>query len=317
MDKTNNTYPIGISFIEEMDAVNQITDSSLPKFQDVEETEENMLYTIHTLFPRMPKTAKKISTYMLNNPQSFIMSSISQLSEKIGVSTSAITRYSQYMGYSGFAELKYHFEASLRSSFSESLLEEDSIHAVKVKISNNYKRAFENTIMHLDERALDKAATLILNSNKIYLFGHGGSNYIAQLAEMLFMQIGISCHAYGNPPLASTAAGFLGTGDVAIGLSSSGNAVLAVDALKKAKENGAKTIAITANGSSRLAQNSDVSLTYHVHTKDDLRYFHILKQAEFAVIGTLQLCVLQKNQMHMEASLENFKKSFFGKSYVY
>ena len=318
----NNNKDISISTEDkrEEDAFDQIMRIPSPEsnqLTDEESKEADMVYRLQTLLPHMPKTAKKISLYIINNPQKFLESSISQLANKIGVSASAITRYSQYMGYSGFSELKYRFEVSYNTSSTGAISAEDDLDVLKSKMTNNYKRAFEDTITHLDNKALSKATDYIISANKIFIFGHGGSNYVAQLTEMLFAQMGIECHAYGNAPLASTASALLGTGDLAIGLSSSGNAKLTVDALRKAKKNGANTIAITTNVNSYLAQESDVALTYLVHTKDDLRYFHLLKQAELAIIGTLQLCVFQKNQQKMEENLKIFKDSFFGKLYVY
>lgn len=318
----NNNKDLNISnrdIIKE-DAFDQIIGIPSPESEyltNEESKETDMVYRLHTLLPHMPKTAKKISIYIINNPQKFLESSISQLAAKIGVSASAITRYSQYMGFSGFSELKYRFEVSYNTSYTGAINAEDDLDALKSKMTNNYKRAFEDTITHLDNKTLSKATDYITSAKKIFIFGHGGSCHVAQLAEMLFAQMGIECHAYGNAPLASAASTLLGTGDLAIGLSSSGNAKLTVDALRKAKNNGATTIAITANANSFLAQESDVALTYLVHTKDDLRYFHLLKQAELAVIGTLQLCVFQKNQQKMVENLKIFKDSFFGKLYVY
>lgn len=279
--------------------------------------DERLIFKLQTLFPKMSKNSKKISSFIMDYPENFLKMSITQLSNKIGISPSAITRYCQNLGYSGLNEFKFHLEDSLKDQNLLNIDTSDNISSLKVKIGNNYKKIFNEIVTKLDNKSLDKASDLILSADKIFLFGHGGSNYIAQITQMLLMQIGISCYAFVDPPLASTASSLLKSGDVAIGLSSSGKSIIAVDALKKAHENGAKTIAITCDPNSILASNSDVSLCYLYDTRDDLRYFHILKLAELAVVGTLQCVVLQKSMNQLGERLGVYKDSFFGRNYVY
>lgn len=283
------------------------------------EDSEDLLFRIQSIYPRMSKGFKKISTYLLSDPDKFTRYSISQLAQKIGTHPSTITRYCQSLGFSGFAEFKYRVEQSRYrpEGGSQNIHPGDSVSGIKRKMRDSYVRMMDNTIMNLDECMLERAAILITGSNKIYFFGHGGSSYTSQFAEMLFMQIGVPSYAFTNPPLAATAATLLGKGDLAVSFSSSGNAVLAVDALKTARERGASTLGVTGNAASSLASYSDVLLCYSAVPKGDMRYFHLMKTAEMAVLGILQLCVLMKNCNQLSSQLSVYKDAFFGKDYVY
>ena len=63
----------------------------------------DLLFNIQYLYPKMPKTFRKISDYLLSHPMDAERYSITQLAGKIGTNASNITRYCQAFGYSGFA----------------------------------------------------------------------------------------------------------------------------------------------------------------------------------------------------------------------
>ena len=134
---------------------------------------------------------------------------------------------------------------------------------------------------------------------------------------MFFLQIGISSYAYTNPPVAAVAAAQMSPGDVAICLSSSGNAVSTVDAMKRAKACRASVIAITSEPGSLLAKGADVRLYYSSSTRSDMRYFHLLKLSEIAVIGLLQLCVMMKGGDSVTQNINTYTEAFFSTKYVY
>lgn len=285
--------------------------------------EDNLIYHIQILYPKMPRSSKRITSYFLEHPDEVVRLSITSLAKKIGTNPSNITRFCQSVGYEGFSEFRYRFELAFRKLGEEevSLSGKDSIDEIKQKLRSSYSQVFEQSIMQVSSAALERAVRLILDAgasrSRIYIFGHGGSSYSAQLAQMLFLQIGISSFAHTNPPVAAAAAAQMSAGDVALCLSSSGNAVSTVDAMRKAKARRASVIAVTSEPNSILARESDVQLYYSRSSRSDVRFFHLLKLSEMAVIGLLQLCVMLKGDSSMRQNINTYMDAFFSPQYVY
>ena len=285
--------------------------------------DDDLIYNIRILYPKMPRNSRRIASYFLAHPNEVMRNSITSLAQKVGTNPSTITRFCQTIGYAGFSEFRYRFELSFRkaSEGEDEPRPEDSVDEIKQKLRSSYSHVFEQSIMQVDSTALERAVRLILdaknNHNKIYIFGHGGSGYSAQLAQMFFLQIGISSYAHINPPVAAVAAAQMSPGDVALCLSSSGNAVSTVDAMKRAKARRASVIAITSEPGSLLAKGADVRLYYSSSARSDVRYFHLLKLSEIAVIGLLQLCVMMRGGHSISQNINTYTEAVFSTKYVY
>ena len=280
----------------------------------VDETMTNddlLLFRIQKLSPQMSNNSKKISAFLDNNLEAFLNMSITQLSNKLKVSPSAITRYCQSFGYSGINEFKYDLKESHRYLM---LHEEDSIAnpvLIRTLLAKEYHKMVSSVINQLDPTALDKASDMILSAKHIFCFGRGGSYFMAQLAQTLFMQIGIPCYTFADPPLAINAATLMQPDDLAIGLSSSGTSQIVIDSLRRARENGAGTIGIASEKAPPLVENSDIVITYDYRKKGDIRYFHMLKAAELAVLGVLYDCVFEKSFQQRAERIYQAAESFF------
>lgn len=283
----------------------------------------DLLFNIQYLYPKMPKTFRKISDYLLSHPMDAERYSITQLAGKIGTNASNITRYCQAFGYSGFAEFKYRFGLSYKN-LEQNLVDfqaDDSVTAISRKLCKLYAGVFDDALLHLNPDVVESAVTAIYNASvanrRICLFGTGGSSYSAQMAELMFMQAGINCTAYIIPQLAVTAMAQLQHGDVAVFLSSSGNAVTTIDCMRRAKEAGATTIGITCDSRSLLGKGADIKLCYPCGIKNDIRLFPMLKISELSVISMIQLCVMLRGLSHDSRLLVNTHESFFNAKNVY
>ena len=98
---------------------------------------------------------------------------------------------------------------------------------------------------------------LIMEANRIAIFGLGNSAAIAMDAQHKFQRAGINEAAYSDNHMQAIVASHLTKDDVAIGISHSGSSIDIVEALKIAQESGATTISITNFGKSPIDQYSD------------------------------------------------------------
>lgn len=61
---------------------------------------------ISWLLPQLALNQQKIATFILEQPQAVLLLSSQQIAEQIGVSQSAIVKFSQKVGVKGFPALK-------------------------------------------------------------------------------------------------------------------------------------------------------------------------------------------------------------------
>ena len=257
-----------------------------------------LIFQIQDSAESMPKTYRKIAAYILNDPDSLSRFTISQLAKKIGVCSSSITRFCQSLGYSGYPQFKFSVTQRNEQVLPDNhtMAEAGSLAAVKQKLLTNYTQSLEKTVQSLTPQLMDRVVALILKANRIYFFSHGGSSASAQLGQIMFMQIGIPAASFTEISLSAMAASQLKRGDIAIGISSSGNAKTPVDALQIAKSHGATTIGITGFSNTHLAYYSDILLCYNLSI-EDIRLMHVGRICEAAVLGVIQNWLLKKSDV--------------------
>ena len=110
-------------------------------------------------------------------------------------------------------------------------------------------------------------------------------------------------------------ASHLSEGDVAIGVSHSGSSKDIVDALKTARDHGAKTVAITNVGRSQIDKVSDVVL----HTSSSETSYSILalnsRIAQLAIVDTLYYYVVFNLSDKAIESIKETERSLMNKKY--
>ena len=249
------------------------------------------LYRIRCHYSALSKKQKKIAGYICQHQHEIMHTSISKLSEKIGVNAPALTRFAQALGFKGFSELKFYMEKDLLTPFSDraSVLRDDSIEIVKQKLIKQNQEIIEDTISTLSEAEIEKAIKAIEKCRRFCIFAEGGSTAAAVAAHNMFLQLGLSCEVYQDAFLGISVASQLQKGDVAMAISYSGSSINTVNFLKESKSKRATTIAITGYVNSHLTGSADIVLYTSTKVKNDLRDMHIARISEMCVIGMLQV----------------------------
>ncbi len=262
----------------------------------------NSIFHIRSEFDSMSKSFKKIARYIMDNPEKASAMSITMLARYVGASASTITRFCQTLGYSGYPQFRFDFyRTPVSTAEAERTLEQgDPPSVVKEKLALLYRRSIEETLERLDNSVVERIADLVSAADKVFFFGQFGNGVSARLGEALFMQVGITAFAYTDISLASVAAAHIGENDIAIGLSSSGQAKTPIDSLRIARNAGRITIGITGFANSPLAEQSEILLCYNLGV-EDVRLVHIDR-----------IC----NYKLMEKSLKMAKDAFLNARYT-
>ncbi len=220
-----------------------------------------MIAKIHNRYPSMTEAEKKIADVIFADPMKAARMQAKELSAQAGTASSAVTRFCRTVGAESFSELKLLLaEEGAKLSSPETLIRinaEDSASEVFAKVFSSGIRTLKDTLAGIDRREAEAIAQCIEKAGRILFFGVGTSSVIATDAGYRLAQLGLNTASLTDVLFMNVSAANLGPGDVAAGISHSGNTKATVDALRRAKGAGATTVAITSFAGSLLAAESD------------------------------------------------------------
>lgn len=231
-----------------------------------------ILAKIHNKYNTLTETEKKIANYVLQDPRQITGLTIKELAANCGTVQSAVIRFCKSIEVSGFADLKL---ALARETVAEEAHENlpafsrtDDTKTIFQKVFSSGIHTLKDTLSMLDFNRLEKIVNLLADAKNVYIFGIGTSSTVAMDAGYRFSQFGIPAHACTDPLFMNVIAGNLKAGDVAFGISHSGQTKSVVDALRRAGSVGASTIALTSFADSKLSQESDLSICVYSDEKN-------------------------------------------------
>ena len=259
--------------------------------------EADYLSRIQSQYTSLTKSQKKIADYLSRHPDEVLRNSITALSRKIGTNPPSLTRFFQALSYKGFGEFKFLLEKAMVSppGAIKEVHYNDNAAAIKQKLMALHREAIGDTLLLLDEHLILRAAKAVANCGKLHIYADGGPGATATFAHVLFLQIGLPCTYFTDHILSMMAAGQLQKDDVAVGITYSGTSHSVLDAMEIAGDRLATTIGITAHANSSLAKHVNIPLCYSLKIADDLRYLHVARMCEVAILGFMQSIIL--NQM--------------------
>ena len=270
---------------------------------------------IKLIYKSLGAAEKKIADWIAENPGKIISLSIVELAEKCKCSEATIVRFSRKVGLEGYQDLKISLASESKPVVSTTISANDSADEMFDKVCNEIYCSLELTKKALDPAALSAAANAICSAGKIAAFGLGNSASVAQDASHKFIRAGLNATAYSDNHMQMIAASHLSEGDVALGVSHSGSSKDIVDALRVAREHGAKTVAITNVGRSPIDKVSDILL----HTSSTETDYTILalnsRIAQLAIIDTLYYYVVYNLSNKAIEAIKETERSLQSKKY--
>ena len=285
-------------------------------------------YKIKNAYNGLRSSEKKVADYVLVNRHLVSKMPLAKLSEEIGVSEPTIVRFVKSIGYAGFSEFKLELMKDLgRESVSavpsDKLLVElhinknENIEDIPTKMINMTIKALEDTLKILDLDNYKKAITMIREANIIDVYGVGNSASIASDIMNKFIRIGLNCRANPDNHIQQITATNLSHNDLAIGISHSGSTMDTINALKIAKESGAKTMAITNYKSSVISQYADI--TFYTGDVETTFYSETMvsRISQLAIVDILYMGVLLNDYDLYTKRLDKVNLLVKGKNFIY
>lgn len=211
---------------------------------------------IESLYPTLTKTEKQIADYLLNGGKSTITSmSLSELSSALGFGEATIIRFCRKLNYKGFQDMKFSLALDEAKAEDEHIAEN-----YMDAIENNMISTVHNTRAVVDNDELAKAIQLLSQTDHLYIYGAGSSAFVAEIGEERLMRIGKRSKAIKESHLQCAQASICNQKDVLIVISISGSTIDLYEAVKIAKDNGARLIVLTNHMNSPMAKLADCIL---------------------------------------------------------
>lgn len=222
------------------------------------------LALLRAAYPRLPDAERRVADHVLARPEQVLLAPITRVAADAGVAVSTVTRLCARLGLGGFQEMKVGLAVELFSTDAGGTTLIDAGDDAATVVEKTVEASRQNlaaTRALLAPAVLEAAAHALVAARRIEMFAQGPvTSAIAQVFQARLLLAGIPSAMHGHVGYQHLAAGLLGAGDVAVGLSQSGETEPVVRALAAARAAGATTVCVTTAPSSPLTREADLCL---------------------------------------------------------
>lgn len=264
-----------------------------------------VLAKIHNLYKNLTTAEQKIASYIFANSHEVPYMTVKELAAKSNVAQSAVIRFCKDIGINGFQELKIALARELsmdqKTEKMPAFHQNDNTENVFKNVFTSGINALSDTLSMIDFSKAERIAKMFLSAERIFIFGVGTSSPVALDASYRFAQLGLSAHAYTDVLFMNVMACNMTKNDVAFCISHGGRTKIVVEAMRHAKDAGAKTVALTSFEASPLYKESDMGICVYADEENypveavSARIAHMcVVDAFMMTIGTMKYGSVEK-----------------------
>jgi DNA-binding MurR/RpiR family transcriptional regulator len=281
--------------------------------------QNNVFQHVAENIAELSKSHKKIATYILKNSNIVPFFKVATLAEKAKVSEATVVRFATTLGYSGYPEMQKSMQNSIQEQLTTTERLKMSSHIYDDKelaiydIFNDDIENIKSTMKNLDIESFHKAASILLNANKVYISANRSAASLGVFLQYYLNIILENSEVLGSYETISEQLYSLSKDDVVIGISFARYSSSTINTIAFAKDMGASTISITDNYLSPLLQHSDITLT----ASSDMPSFIDSFTAPLSLINALLVYLGKERVEDVENRLDKMEElwSKFGTFY--
>lgn len=268
---------------------------------------------IKTLYKDLSLKEQAIADYILENPSKVSHSSISDLSNELGIADSTFFQFTKKLGYNGFKDFKMAMLMQENDfsaiSIHENIQKSDNELTMAQKVFDSNMTTLTDTKNLLKEEDLKLAAAMINQSKRLFFFGVGGSEIVATDAYHKFLRSPITVFHSSDYHIQLMEASLLTSDDCGIFISHTGKSRETIELAQVAKNNGAKIIVITSHAASPLAKLGDVvfiSISEETEFRSEALASRI---AQLSIMDSLYVILMFINRDKAQQSIAKIRRS--------
>lgn len=221
---------------------------------------------IQLLLRSMSKKQAAAATYILENMETVPFYTLAELSHQSAVSEASIIRLTNTLGYEGFSEMQRALRDVVKSQLSMSkrmdLVEQlgtDSGSIMRMVMQKGVE-GLERTMYGIKPADFEKAADLLANAKRVFMFGSRSSYYLIEFFALELRWIRNDVYALSTQSSEFDALSDLREGDVFFAISMPRYLQSTIHATALAHESGIPTIVITDSLGSPLIPYTTIPL---------------------------------------------------------
>lgn len=270
------------------------------------------LFRIKEFYDGFTASEKKIADYILNNKDETIRLTSTQLSEITGASPATVVRFARTMGFSGYSDMKLDLAKDIdniaQDKVNELIRSSDTMMEMVKKYSACVTQAVAGTMSLIKSSELESAVSILKKAETIYLYGVGASGLVAEDLQKKLVRINKRCNYYVDYNLGLASSIHITGRDAMLAVSYSGETREVNLSAETARRSGAKVIAVTHCGRSRLTALADINL-FIPSTENEIRIGAMQSRTAQLFITDLLYMGLVRDQFGaVEKMLEDSRK---------
>ncbi|SDF96638.1 MurR/RpiR family transcriptional regulator [Alloyangia pacifica] len=260
---------------------------------------------------KLSQSEQRIADLVLKDIDFATNASITDLAARAEVSPPTVTRFCRRLGCNSFSDFKVTLAKS--SYVGLRYLRPEARSSTPSEVAEDIVTKAQKALfmMHdaLDMAAMERAAETLARAEMIYAFGSGGNSsmIVNELQNRLF-RLGKRITSTTDHGMQMMQASAVTPHDVVIGSSFSGRNAELVRAFELARDQGAKTIALTQS-TSPVAEAADVVLSVDLPEGENIFRPTSTRYAMLAVVDILANLVAYTNRTESAATLRRIKES--------
>ncbi|SHJ42315.1 MurR/RpiR family transcriptional regulator [Hespellia stercorisuis] len=272
------------------------------------ESVRNILATTQFLLPSLTPAEKRVGEFILDSPKEASSMSLQKMAKRCKCGEATVVRLCKTVGASGYSEFKQLLRKQISNPTARDEVEYlESSHDIGDIVESVFRLNILNLKKTLEVASFEEyesACEAIASTRKICFFAIGDAMFPCSYAGLRFRRMGYDCYADSDADIQIVNACNMKPGDVAIAISHSGRTKQVVEAMRIAKERGARTICITKAGKSELTKYSDIVL-YNVTMDSSVDKEVIARRvAEQAMLDAIYMGALQRMETNSFARLQ-------------
>ena len=218
----------------------------------------------------LPESQRVLGEFILKNYKYVANLSAIELGSRAGVSDATVVRFAKSIGYSGYPEIKNElFEYLIHEELPSNKMIK-SLNRIK-KVDSGIMEVFQNDINNIEEtfrsfrkKDLDMAVEAINSARRVYVIGLNSCESLASFLNFHLRRLDIDVHLITSAGLVMfEQLSSIKKGDALVVISYPRYSKDALSAVELAKSRNAKTISISDQEYSPIAQAADISLIAH------------------------------------------------------
>ncbi|KRM86654.1 MurR/RpiR family transcriptional regulator [Liquorilactobacillus vini] len=215
----------------------------------------------------LSKSEKKISRFILTNPQKVVEMTVAQLAQAADSSPATVIRLVKHLKISSFTSLKMMLTADLSQQKNVNKAYADisageNLSEIKNKLLTNAQQTLQETADQIDQTGIKKLIAEVLKKRQLILFGIGASELVAENISQKWSRLGFLSTVDSDLNLLLPKLINADSNSLLWIISNSGESPEALIAAQAARKHQIKVISLTRYGDNSVAQLSDIA----VHT---------------------------------------------------